>query len=329
MTPELFGIPVAVLALAVASLGFVISLFALSWQIAKHLLDGGRVKVQLNAAAWEPSFMLTVERSGRWRLNPDNQTSPEHIEVAQLVVENPGRTAVTVYSPGIAVSGHVKKNHRISPRMFPLPDYGPDAAVTDTVVRIEPYDRVTFILDYWSIVPRMKELAGNRAITLRGVVEVAGKSKPRRSSWHRRWRIGHHEWTAFRGDEPPSPRTVMFRPLYVSAYVDEPFKKGGMNRGMLGSILSAAMNQFDERPPQETFKTAMVEAAKAHGVEHPVLGVAVWNMFEALDQRAARLGPWVREPVAGGYGDSDIETNDVHTKSERTKEPGISHEGID
>lgn len=329
-SPELFGIPVAVLALGVAGLGFLISLVALGWQVLKHSFDGGRVKVQFNAAAWEPGMMLTVERSGLWSLNADGQR-PELIEVAQLVAENPGRTPVTIYSPGIAISGHGRKKHRISPRMFPLPDYHSDTAVTDTVYRLEPYDRVTFVLDYWSIMPRMKELAGRRTVTLRGVVEVAGKSGPRKSLWRRRWRIGPADWTAYRGVKELSPRMVMYRPLYISAYVDEEYKQGGLSRSMLGGVLFDAMEKFEERPDRAVFQAAMEESARRYSNDKPILGIAVWNMYEALDQRADLLGPWQWRPKPPADGESQLVDDEDHesTTEERTREPGITREHTD
>ena len=47
MTPVFLGVPVAVWALIVSSLSFTIALVALGWQIIKHFLDGGRVKVSV------------------------------------------------------------------------------------------------------------------------------------------------------------------------------------------------------------------------------------------------------------------------------------------
>lgn len=316
-TPELFGIPVAVLALIFAGAGFLISVFAVGWQVAKHLLDGGRVKVQLNAASWEPGFMLLVERSGRWSLNANGQNiGPDRIEVAQLVVENPGRTPVTIYSPGIAIDGDGTKHHQISPRMFELPDMGSDSAVRKTVLRIEPYDRVTFLLDYWSVIPGLKENSGKRGFTLRGVVAVAGKLKPRKSPRRRAWQIGPDAWTSYRNMDEISPRTVMFRPLYVSAHVDEPYRPGRLSRGMLGGILFDAMQMFDERPSREDFHAAMDEVANGYGVEHPTFGIAVWNMYEALDQHTGHLGPWIWKPKPEKGADAGQNAGDHESTTE-------------
>lgn len=159
MTPtELFGMPVATWALIVSILSFGIALVALGWQVVKHFLDGGRVRVYLNAAAWEPEHMLATNRSGRQLLNAESPgkgvTHGRALELAQLVVENPGKIPVTVYSPGLSITGHEKRNYTLVPRLFATErSFGPDQAVTDTVVRLEPYARVTFLLDYWSVIP--------------------------------------------------------------------------------------------------------------------------------------------------------------------------------
>lgn len=122
MMSDLLRVPVAVWALGVSLLSFLIALAALGWQVAKHFLDGGRVKVYLNTAIWEPEVKLTTNSSGTLILQSDDSarsvTHGRALELAQLVVENPGRAAVTIYSPGLSISGHGKKHHSLVPRMF-------------------------------------------------------------------------------------------------------------------------------------------------------------------------------------------------------------------
>ena len=142
VAPVLFGVPVAVLAFAVSLLSFAVALGALGWQIAKHRLDGGRPRVYLNAAIWEPGSKIMVNRSGKWELVTGDLGNPgsENIELAQLVVENPGRTAITVYTPGLAVSGTDKPDYTISPRSFEVREFGADSSTGATSVRLDPYD---------------------------------------------------------------------------------------------------------------------------------------------------------------------------------------------
>jgi len=219
--PELFGAPVATWALVVSLLSFGIALVALGWQVTKHFLNGGRVKVYLNTAVLEPEFMLATNRSGRFVLQNDNAahsvTRGRALELAQLVVENPGRVPVTVYSPGLSISGHGKKNHSLVPRMFATEaSFGPDKAVADTVVRLEPYARVTFLLDYWSVMPSLLKEAPKGRVLVRGFVGVAGRTKrPQKSSWRRRWRIGKGAYTAIVGSPEFTPFSVMWHEMYV------------------------------------------------------------------------------------------------------------------
>lgn len=221
VTSDLLGVSVAVWALGVSLFSFLIALGSLGWQVAKHFLDGGRVKVYLNAAIWEPEVSLTTNRSGKLKLQADDSarsvTHGKALELAQLVVENPGRAAVTIYSPGLSISGHGKRHHSLVPCMFSTDgSFGPDNAVTDTVVRLDPYARVTFLLDYWSVMPSiMKETQKDR-VFLRGFVGVAGRTKhPQQSRRRLRWQIERGEYTAIQGSPKFTPLAVLWRELFV------------------------------------------------------------------------------------------------------------------
>lgn len=72
MTPEPLGVPVSLWALGASLLSLLIALSALGWQVAKHFLDGGRVRVYLNTAIWEPEFKLATNHSGRLQLQNDD-----------------------------------------------------------------------------------------------------------------------------------------------------------------------------------------------------------------------------------------------------------------
>lgn len=304
-SPELFGASMATWALVVSLLSFGIALVALGWQVTKHFLDGGRVKVYLNAAVLEPEFMLATNRSGRFVLQNDNAarsvTHGRALELAQLVVENPGRVPVTVYSPGLSISGHGKKKHSLVPRMFETEaSFGPDRAVTDTVVRLEPYGRVTFLLDYWSVMPSLLKEAPRERVFVRGFVGVAGRTKrPQKSSWRRRWQIGEGAYTAIVGSPEFTPFSVMWREMYVRLpeRVEEeshrhPDAGLPITRGMLRYMLDEAMSRYDERPDRERLTEALNEIAKKRGDQYPVLGYNVFEAYEALDRMEGHLAGW-------------------------------------
>lgn len=304
-SPELFGAPVATLALIVALLSFGIAIVALVWQVTKHFLDGGRVKVYLNTAVWEPEFMLATNRSGRFALQNDSAAHSvlqgRALELAQLVVENPGRVPVTIYSPGLSISGHGKKNHSLVPRMFRTQDsFGPDRAVTDTVIRLEPYGRVTFLLDYWSVIPSLLKEAPKGRVSVRGIVGVAGRTKrPQKSSWKRRWQIDKTMYTAIEGSPEFTPLSVLWREMYVRLpeRVDEdpdrhPNAGNPTTRGQARYMLDEAMSRYGERPAREQLKDTLDEIAKKHGDRFPVFGLALFEGYSALDRMEGHLTDW-------------------------------------
>lgn len=306
-SPEFLGLSVVTLTLVISLLSFAAALAALIWQFAKHVLDGGRVRVYLNAAIWEPDFMLATNRSGRLLLKDDQSARAvvrgRALEVAQLVVENPGRIPVTVYwvySPGLAFSGHGKKSHSMVPRMFGTDGaYGPDDALTDSVVRIEPYGRVTFLLDFWSVMPGIVEDTPKGEVVVRGQVEVAGKRRSRRSSWLRRWKIRSGMYTAIEGSPDFTPFAVvwgvMFRhlPTYEEVKRDTHANTGRIvTREMVGFLLDEVMSGFDERPEKELLKDALDAAAQAHGEKFPRFGLASLYAYRQLDRMQGHLTEW-------------------------------------
>ncbi|MEU2358021.1 hypothetical protein ABZ599_34445 [Streptomyces misionensis] len=296
-SPAVLGVPVAVLALAVSLLSFAVALGALGWQITKHRLDGGRPKVYLNVAVWEPNSKIMVNRSGKWELNTTDlgESGSENIELAQLVVENPGRTAITVYTPGLAITGTEKPAYSISPRAFEVRGFGADSSTSDTSVRIDPYDRVTFLLDYWSVVPRLlREAKGGGSIRLRGCISVAGRAKPCLSSKRLAWHIPPGAWTARRDIQEISPFTVIWRELF-KANTKKPSSEeevDGFPSYLLGVIVRTAMQKFDERPSVEEFIDALEQADRRYESEHFRYEGLSFIMDESLDRHKGHLSTW-------------------------------------
>jgi hypothetical protein len=304
--PEFLGVPLAVWAFAVSLLSFLIALSALGWQVTKHFLDGGRVKVYLNTAILYPEFMIATNHSGKHQLQNKHPAmevtrNGKALELAQLVVENPGRTALTIYSPGLQFSGHGKKNHTVVPRMFETEGtFGADGAVTDTVVRLEPYARVTFLLDYWSSVPGLLKHAPKGYVDIRGHVSVAGRTKrPQRSSYRKRWRIRRGMYTAIEGSPDFTPLAVLWREMYLRLPKDgddqdvHPSHKSHPTRRYAASyLLDRAMSRFEERPDRDELIEVLHELAKADGDKFPYFGLHLWEGYEALDRMEGHLTPW-------------------------------------
>lgn len=286
-----------------ALLSFVIALSALGWQIAKHLLDGGRVKVYLNTAVWEPEVMVATTRSGKFTLS--NQVDAAAVvrgralEVAQLVVENPGRIPVTIYSPGIAISGHGKHQHSITPRLFDTNgSFGADDATTKSVVRLESYARVTFLLDYWSAVPRLLQEAPRGRVDIRGFVGVAGRTRrPQKSNRRLRWRIHEGQCTAIPSSPKFTPYAVIWREFYRALPEHEdktrrPNAGPPITRGIVGFILEEAMSRFDERPDLRARRNAIEEIAREQGYKLPVIGSILYGAYRVLDRMDGHLTAW-------------------------------------
>lgn len=293
-TPELFGTQVAVLAFVVAACGFLVSLVALGWQISKHILDGGRVRVYLNPAIWEPGGRMVVNRNGRWPLEQKliDRMLPENFEVAQLVVENPGRTALTIYNPGLAVRGAKFRKYTFVPRFFKLTTFGSENTNSDSTVRIDPYDRVIFLMDYWPMVSKLLDEAKGGRICLRGNVSVAGRKSSRRSSRHLAWSIPRGSWTSLAGLTEISPRTVMWRELYRLSLRTSEDEEGSGRRSIDGGVLYQAMRAFEQRPALDDFETELRRAAGKIDGMSAACSYHAYMMYEALDAYQGNLGPW-------------------------------------
>lgn len=357
MTPGPLGVPVPVWALGVSLLSLLIALGALGWQVAKHFLDGGRVKVYLNTAIWVPEFKLATNGSGKFRLQDDDSARSvafgEALELAQLVVENPGRTPVTIYSPGLSISGHGKKNHSLVPRMFSTGQaFGPDSAVTDTVVRLEPYARVTFLLDYWSVLPSLLNDAPRHRVFLRGYVGVAGRTKrPQKSSRRLWWRIQGGTYTAIEGSPSFTPLAVLWRQMYVRLpeHADDehdghPEAGSPVTRGMARYVLDEAMSRFEERPERADLQAVVDEIARRRGDRFPMLGFSLLEGYEALDRLEGHLTVWTeglfhrnhseRRAAKHSADDEPVDDStafeghaDIRTAAESGPEPGTGRCG--
>jgi hypothetical protein len=282
-----------------------IAIVALTWQVIKHFLDSGRVRVYLNTAIWEPGFMLATNRSGRFILKDDTSARQvargRALELAQLVVENPGKVPVTIYSPGLAISGDGSKDHSLVPRLFATDaSFGPDQAVTDTVVRLDPFARVTFLLDFWSVMPGLVSEAPKGRLFLRGHVGVAGRTKrPQKSSRRKQWRISTGEYTAIEGSPQFTPFSVMWREMYgrlPAGPEDYPLRHSDagspITQVLLRFVLDKAMSRFDARPDGTQLTHVLNEIAEEHGDRYPTIGYLVHEAYEALDSMDGHLTAW-------------------------------------
>lgn len=303
VTPELLGAPVAIWALVISVLGFLMAIASLGWQIVKHFLDGGRVSIYLNAAVLEPDYMLATVDNGKFEIRNDEAVEAvlkgRALELAQVVVENRGKVAVTVHTPSLSFSGHGKRRHTVTPRMFATESFGAKRAVVEDVVRLEPYGRVTFLMDYWGIMPSILEDAPKGWVDVRGCVQVAGRMRrPQRSSRRLRWRIREGMYTAIPGSPAFTPFAVIWRAIYgrLPERADEPRHQPdsgrALTRGMLRYPLEAAMGQFTLRPDVDAFAEALGAEAQRFGDQNLFVRFNAYDAYAALDRMEGHLTDW-------------------------------------
>lgn len=198
--------------LVISGVALLVSVSGFLWGVFKHFhFDGGRVLVTIRPAIWNPGvsiFRITAP-AGKWRGLRESAGRPSAtgVECAELVVENAGRTAVTVYGVGFTYAGgrrppHRRKwnvprwlrrraRHSVTPRLFPQAGGGDERYRVDhQPFRLEPYDRAVFVLDVHSVIDTARRDRPNaRRVSLRGFAEVAGTRAPARSAWRQRWRV--------------------------------------------------------------------------------------------------------------------------------------------
>lgn len=201
----------------------------ITWK--NHHDSGGRVKVQMNTAAYQPyagTGSLLRNDKGTFFLQESRDPS---VELAQIIIENPGRTGVTVTGVGLRIEGLNRANYTvITPRAFLLEGFGGSDARPDDYFRLEPYDRRALLFDYWSLVdsefekdPSLQEL------TIHAQVTVAGHDDPFDSKHHGYWRIKRNFVSAVGGHTIRRPRNIILteflransRDLSVINYMDQ------------------------------------------------------------------------------------------------------------
>ena len=191
-------------------------------QLGTRYLDGGRIRVRLNPAFVDAgSGGIVTITSGIWPVEPEHygragaRPQPENIiELAEVIVENRGRLPVTVHEIGLTWTGvrgqgsTRQAHHHVIPRYFKIESSGERRYIDEDEVRLEPYDRVSYLLDYWALLePDRKSLGGIR--TVRASAQVAGRRSPTKSSRGWQWVIPDGAVSAFRGTTKLTVRGVV------------------------------------------------------------------------------------------------------------------------
>jgi hypothetical protein len=183
-----------------AQIALVLSSALAVWELARYLLEGGRIRVRLRpggleeyglseAKTWQ-SLEKSTEGQGGWP-----------VEVAILDVENLGRTPVTISNPSLDLARRRwqrRKRRSVGPMLLKAPH-----AVTQQRVRLEPFDSARFVFDIWQVLaPGRLSSTPDRPLRVRGQVRVAGKRWLRRSPWRQGWPVKPGQlWFMSSGEE--------------------------------------------------------------------------------------------------------------------------------
>lgn len=168
-----------------------------------------------------------------------------------------------------------------------------DSTASQSSVRIDPYDRVTFILDYWSVIPKLLEEADGSRIKIQGCISRAG-AKPRKSSKRLAWHIPQGAWTSRTDIEQISPFTALWREFFKVNAIGKSRRESeeGTPNFILGAVLRSAMQQFDERPSSADFLLELKNSAQQHDVENVQLHSLSFVLDSTLDRHAQHLSAW-------------------------------------
>jgi hypothetical protein len=176
--------PVAITALSLSGL-------LAAWEFAKRGLDSARVRVQLHAGLYEPHTLSKSSKSWSNLADMTRDVGGWPIEVAIIEIENPGRTAVTVSDISLDF-GRVSHRpwwwRRTTSPAF-LSGHG---ATTTATVRMEPFERATFITDVWQVLQPVNHHSispPTRPFNVRASVRVAGRRGRTLSPWRKRWAV--------------------------------------------------------------------------------------------------------------------------------------------
>jgi hypothetical protein len=158
---------------------------------------GGSVTVQMQPAVLNPGrSLLADENGGGWGFDPLNYNT-DGAELAKVIVENPGRTAVTITRVAIRIVGASDRDLSFGVVPLKVSKLGAVTTTTEIPGRLEAYDQAIFLFDFWSSVSQVfQEDPQLRQVNIFATVKVAGKSHPYDSMGRGFWTI-RREWCSF------------------------------------------------------------------------------------------------------------------------------------
>lgn len=265
----------------VSTLALVVSTATAIWQIARYLLEGGRIRVRLYPAV---KYVLGggIRYAPNWEdLEGICRYESYFDELAVLEIENIGRTAVTVSDPGLeerAIGWVLRGRRTVMSSDVKNENF---EKVTDNTHRIEPLDVTRYLVSGFRYNYRVRN-TGPFA-TMEGSVRVAGKRARQRTTRKNRWLLAQS-----------MPCFVGHNDLRRVAYVA--LRKVGHHDRAASAVADHIWNEYT---PEETDPTrGIIEAIQQ---EKPTLDWLPSALQESANDRLAEHASFVWNEISRFY----------------------------
>lgn len=202
---------------AFAGLAVLIAVTAawITWRIHKE--SGGRVSIKMLPAYYRPFAGVGSLNIGLTNNLSVGNPRGAVIEMAEVTIQNAGRTGVTVTGLTLQVAqGKVRLGQAI-PRTFILKGISGHETDGKTYFRIEPYDQRTFLVDYWAVVDgAFKQNPEIRDLHIFAEVTVAGHDRAQTSKKMGYWRIFRNQISSISPGTTRRPRDAFLMAMLRS-----------------------------------------------------------------------------------------------------------------
>lgn len=210
-----------------------------------------------------------------------------NIELSEVVIENVGRTAVTVSEFSLDF-GRTRwwRWHRHTLAGFPVA-YD-DLATTTRSLRLEPFDERTVLFDIWQLVNAARKRRPGKTLRVRASVRVAGKRRRSRSLWRQSWSIPVDRQSLL-PDNTPTFFEVIYRVAWRHLRSDS-------GPDVYASTVAMSVEPlFDDgkRPTEEMLRDTIEEALKhrepfmpPHLIAHDILKATEGRLPDGPSMRA-------------------------------------------
>lgn len=187
------------LAFVMALIALILTLITITVNILNFKMSAGHVAVEMQAALLNPTRSLVSNEGGGWGLNV-GEFRPTGMELAKVVIDNPGRTGATIADLVLRAEGseHTVSTHGVRAiAVEKLSDtLGGITTAGGLPHRLEPYDRAVYLIDFWAVADQIfKKEPQLRQVNLWASVKVAGQPHTYESKKRGYWTI-RRDWAS-------------------------------------------------------------------------------------------------------------------------------------